>query len=1159
MFCKKLFKLVLLACLSLAVLLTPQNIYALGSTNSYASYVLGQPSFYTAQRNANDLASGFYSVEGVSISNGKLLVTDSSRVMLWNSVPTTNQVNADIIIGQPSFLSESPNFGGVSSSSIYAQGLAKFLNCNGTTRIAIVDGLNSRVLIYNTIPTTNGAGADVVVGQSNMTSNSMGFVPSASNYIMPSSVTCAGDKLIVSDWMNNRVLIYNSIPTSNGASADVVIGQPDMTSSTANNGGLGANTLSAPEGVYSDGTRLFIVDNSNNRVLIYNSIPTSNGASANYVIGQPDMISNVANNGGVGSGTLWRPTDVYSDGTKLFIADATNNRVLIYNSIPTSNGASANYVIGQPDMTSNTANNGGIKANSLNVPTSISGEGAKIAIGDINNARVLIYNTIPTSNGANADVVVGHSNFTIGSNSYFGNYRGPTASTINTPRGLFLYEDKLFVVDTYNSRLLIYNNRNSLQTFSPANVVVGQPDMTSYSANNGGISAATNNGMEDVSISPEGKLCIADDANNRVLIYNTIPTSNGVGADVVVGQPDMTSGTANNGGIGADTISRTKGISCSGSKLIISDISNNRVLIYNSIPVSDHAGADYVVGQPDMTSSTANNGGLGANTLNAPMGVYYDGTRLFIADSGNNRVLIYNSIPTSNGESADFVIGQPNMTSSTANNGGISASSLKTPTRISSFGTKLIVADTNNSRVLIYNSIPTANGAVADTVIGQSRMTTNTVNYFGANVLTYPRAAVTDGETMFIAEEVGHSVLIYNVSPQNSSVSGDAEVNSAIYLNLVSDDASEMIISENADFSGSNWEPYNRTKQFLFSILSEGSKTLYVKLRDGAKFEGDTMSTTFTYDNTSPKTEWTDSSGNSKKFESKGGDNIYTEEVLPTFSFSTSDDISGTGIAKYRIILDNGKMSWIYIDNIDPLKPSDSQDRETDNYHIWYDADTISVHSKKISDKLEIGKPYKWKVEVRDRAGNTTSSDTKILRVRTYNLNFSGGFFPLTLLSISNISVKNMSNLNQTNLSTLTTHTTTPIFFGIAPVGSKIKIKIGDVSKEAVTDSTSRFKIAFTKADNLKRGTYTFLISATNTSNDYTEISGIKLIIGNIVSTIQSSVRGASTETNKETPTQRLPSNDTVQISQPNPETETPKTLKSTFVQSIISWIVNFF
>ena len=112
--------------------------------------------------------------------------------------------------------------------------------------------------------------------------------------------------------------------------ASTAVGQPNMTSRTYNNGGIGANTLYYPAGVYSDGTKLFVVDAKNNRVLIYNTIPTSNGASADVVVGQPDMASNTANNGGIGANTLSYPYGVYSDGTKLFVADTNNNRVLEY-------------------------------------------------------------------------------------------------------------------------------------------------------------------------------------------------------------------------------------------------------------------------------------------------------------------------------------------------------------------------------------------------------------------------------------------------------------------------------------------------------------------------------------------------------------------------------------------------------------------------------------------------------------------------------------------------------------------------------------------------------------------------------------------------------------------------------------------------------------
>jgi len=184
----------------------------------------------------------------------------------------------------------------------------------------------------------------------------------------PPSVYSDGTRLFIADFYNNRVLIYNTIPTENGASADVVIGQEDFTHNSANHGGsVGANTLGGSYNVYSDGTKLYITDGSNNRVLIYNEIPTKNNASADVVVGQEDLVTDnwpdeaTANN-------IGETTGMTSDGTRLYVVDDAFNRILIYNTIPTENGASADVVIGQPDFTSNDINqNGNVGANTLNL------------------------------------------------------------------------------------------------------------------------------------------------------------------------------------------------------------------------------------------------------------------------------------------------------------------------------------------------------------------------------------------------------------------------------------------------------------------------------------------------------------------------------------------------------------------------------------------------------------------------------------------------------------------------------------------------------------------------------------------------------------------------------------------------------------------------
>lgn len=314
----------------------------------------------------------------------------------------SNFMPASIVVGQPDFYTQNTTqdeytgYGSV-CSAVSAKGV-----------LAVGSMIYGRVLIYNSVPDTNGAPADVVIGNPNFYSTNNG--PTA-EYMGNTYGLCFspdGEKLIVSDTYNNRVLIWNSIPTSNAQPADVVIGQTDFTSSSS---GIGPDKLNQPWGVFvsTDG-KLIISDAYNNRILIFNQIPTSNGASANLVIGQNDFISNSS---GISPNKLYQPyTSSVSNDGKLIISDRNNNRVLIFNEFPTENGASADVVLGQTDFYSNSSGLGPDKIMySWGVTVSPKGE---LAIGDWSNNRVLIYNEIPTENGANADIVLGQPDFNSG-------------------------------------------------------------------------------------------------------------------------------------------------------------------------------------------------------------------------------------------------------------------------------------------------------------------------------------------------------------------------------------------------------------------------------------------------------------------------------------------------------------------------------------------------------------------------------------------------------------------------------------------------------------------------------------------------------------------------------------------------------------------------
>lgn len=379
-----------------------------------------------------------------------------------------------------------------------------------------------------------------------------------------------------------NVLQANAYIANFNSAAEIVIGQGDMSSNQVNQGGLAAgNTANSPCRAYIYETKLILADTANHRVLIYNTIPTTNNASADVVIGQADMTSKNINQGGaVAANTLRYPVDVFTDGTKLIISDYGNNRVLIYNTIPTTNNASADVVIGQADMTHNSADQGGdASASTLDDPYGIYYSGSKLFISDLGNNRVLIYNSLPSNNNASANVVVGQENMAGESSNKGGS---ASESSLHSPIGVWADDDKLF---------------------------------------------------------------IGDFENNRVLIYNSIPTSNNASANVVVGQGNMTDTLANQGGsASATTLNNPHGVFVYNSKLYVGDYENNRVLVYNIIPISNNPTADSVIGQVDMTSTTLNRGGAaGAVTLNKPYGVFANGSKLVIADRENNRILLFDN------------------------------------------------------------------------------------------------------------------------------------------------------------------------------------------------------------------------------------------------------------------------------------------------------------------------------------------------------------------------------------------------------------------------------------------------------------------------------------------------------------------------------------
>jgi uncharacterized protein (TIGR03437 family) len=441
------------------------------ATGQSARLVLGQPEFDAESDSASQTILG--AVSGLAYANNTLFVADANivgappvnnRIVIYQNLsaqlPALNAAlpyntlcpvcvgAANLVLGQSDFVSTLPSPCVAPPADVTPTTTPTTPTCLTTSpqtpiptgmssptgvasdgvHLAVADTNNNRVLIWNKLPTAMNQPPDVVVGQTGFTTNTFpGDIPTATSLRAPQGVWLQNGMLFIADTENDRILIYKSIPTANGAPADIVLGQPNMTTYVQvniaqQNTNAAANILLTPVAVTSDGTHLFVADLGYNRVLIWNTIPTTNQQAADFEIGQPNMNAGVPNNAyslpttstitpppetavlcTVSNGvdlndspvypslceyTLSFPRYALSDGTRLYIADGGNDRVLIYNKIPQANAVAADLVLGQTDFVTDAPTDG---ADTMDAPSSLAWDGTNLYVGDTYNQRVLVY------------------------------------------------------------------------------------------------------------------------------------------------------------------------------------------------------------------------------------------------------------------------------------------------------------------------------------------------------------------------------------------------------------------------------------------------------------------------------------------------------------------------------------------------------------------------------------------------------------------------------------------------------------------------------------------------------------------------------------------------------------------------------------------------
>jgi hypothetical protein len=533
----------------------------------------------------------------------------------------------------------------------------------------------------------------------------------------PMNIATDGTRLLLADTRNNRILIWNKIPDGN-VRPDIVLGQNNF---LTNNPGSTLNRLNWPVGVATAQGKVVVSDTYNHRILIWNTFPTANAQPA-------DLYLDYNNNANPKERIEW-PWGVWTDGSKLIVTSTVARVVLIYNSFPTySNQWADLYLEGKnPDD----------GTNRFGTPRTIGTDGKSfLVIGDHN------------AQGESAE-----------SGSFFWN---SFPSTDNEPYDFFManpvdeHQMMWGGVKASNGKFITVAAPGiAVWNSVPKSVVApdlfvgrsgGPCDETGYYFNDGDGSG--------LALTPTGKLFVSLYNSNKIVAFNSLPSSPTQCPDFAVGAPGIDTNTLDTNCIITNGIPATDG-----SSLLVSSDFDKKLYVWRAIPSKSgtHPDAVYDLDFPPWDNALHNDSFVIAGfqtiqvwTENLPLyenkpditldrrigpvsfqdirGVALDDNYLYVADNGAGKLYVWNALPDSD-SSPLFTL------------------ALKGVTRLSSDGRYLTAVFTNDNKVQIYD---VANLSRSSLPVAEISKISDQTDYY--SFINLPQGALVAENHLFIAD-----------------------------------------------------------------------------------------------------------------------------------------------------------------------------------------------------------------------------------------------------------------------------------------------------------------------------------------------------------------------------------------------------------------------
>lgn len=367
-----------------------------------------------------------------------------------------------------------------------------------------------------------------------------------------------------------------------------------------NNSG-GSLSFNHPKGIATDGKRLLLADGNNNRVLIWNTLPDSGEDAPDLVLGQQNFIEN--NPGNTLDKMNW-PVAVATDGTKVVVADTDNDRILIWNTFPTKSGQPADIVIDSFGTISDAL----MQSGDTIWPWGVWTDGEKLAVTCTVSGKAYIWTSFPTRNNQKAD-------FSLTAGGNFG-----------TPRQI-ISDGKSLIIGDHNAKNTSFPSGNFVWTSFPGK----QDEPYSYFMKS---PVDPNAGWLKGDFSEDGKWIALGETLH---IWNSMPQRSDIYPDLTIEGYEFKTGDGSS-------------VAIAGGRVYLSLYNGNKIVVYNSIPTSPDQLPDFAIGSPNINVNTLESEYSITNGLPAT-----DGKSLFIASDFDKKLYVWNNIPDETGADPDFI------------------------------------------------------------------------------------------------------------------------------------------------------------------------------------------------------------------------------------------------------------------------------------------------------------------------------------------------------------------------------------------------------------------------------------------------------------------------------------------------------------------------